>query len=150
MPAIELDLKVGHPDYDFEMRSITDRVFVHDSGALVVVDIKSGTFKPPVPLQLAVNAECIERSFGIRPAYGVFFEARKGGYSTLWDLNQWSSEFLWDRAAKARKIRDLELFTANPSNLCSSCSVKDFCHTMRGGRAHEFPPHYLPLEEASE
>lgn len=143
-PAIELDITVEHPHgWPITMRSVTDRVMVNQDGMLVVVDIKSGTYKPPAPLQLAINAECINLFYGIRPKYGVFFDARKGGFDTLHDLDLYPSEFLWDRAWKAKMIRDNQLFAANPSNLCSSCSVREFCHTMLGARRHEFPPHQL-------
>jgi hypothetical protein len=147
--AIELFLKVCHPkDSTLELLSVADRVFVTPDGELAVLDIKSGTYKPPTPFQLEVNAECFDLTFGIRPTKGAFWDARKGSFSELMDLDT-PSAVIWDRAAKARKVRDLELFVPSPSNMCSACGVRDFCPAMKGERAHEYPQHLLPLEIAS-
>lgn len=146
-PMIELDLRVQCPQNPhLEVRCITDRIMVYPSGEPIIVDIKSGSFKQNNPIQLAYGALTCELTFGFRPALGMFADLRQGVTSDVWHLDNYSDAMLWDRAAKARLIRDNELFVASPSNLCSSCGVKDFCRTMRGSRAEEYPVHFIPLE----
>lgn len=145
--AIELALTVTHPrNPNLIMLSVADRVFVTPSGELCVVDIKSGTYKPPAPFQLSMNAVCFDLTFGVKPTLGAFWDARRGAYDELIDLTAYSDDMIWDRLAKAKRVRDLELFTASPSMMCSACGVRDFCPAMRGERAHEYPTHFLPLE----
>ena len=133
-PAIELDLEMelaGTP-----LRVVIDRLMVGAYG-VVVVDIKSGANAPKSPRQLAVYAEALDQAIGIRPRWGQFFDARKGTTSIAYDLTDWTRARLDYEFGGVRRIQEQGIFIASPSNMCSSCGVKDYCLTMGGARAHE-------------
>lgn len=132
-PAIELEVYAHGPN-DLVVRSIIDRVFVDAEDQLYIVDLKSGSYTPPWPLQLALNNLGLAENFGRHARWGGFWKARTGGIHPDWhDLSIFTDEWLWDQVGKAREIRDRQLFLANPNNLCtSSCGVKDFCVAMGG------------------
>lgn len=130
-PAIELQCWAENGD--LLVQSILDRV-MHKDGEIYIVDIKTGSFTPPWPLQLIINNLCLWETYGIRANYGGFWKARKGGIEPRWfDLSIYPDEWVWEQVAKAKEIRDRQLFIANPNNLCTSaCGVRQHCIAMGG------------------
>lgn len=147
VPGIELEVwaETDHPvEYAgkwpyitdrLRVRSIIDRVFVDADDALLIVDLKTGSHTAPWPLQMALNNLCLVSQYGeeYRAKWAGFWKARTGGVDHWFDLSIYSDEFLWDLVAKAKEIRDRQLFIPNPNNLCTSaCGVKQFCTAMGG------------------
>lgn len=133
IPAIELGVWA---DAEVEglapVRSIIDRVMEKD-GDLYIVDLKSGTYTDPWPLQLALNNLGLYHTYGVRAKWGGYWKARKGGVEVWHDLTRFSDTWLWEQVHAAQQIRDQQLFLANPNNLCTSaCGVAQWCVAMGG------------------
>lgn len=135
-PAVEVE--VWYDDGTLSVRSIIDRVFVDQYGHLYIVDLKSGSHTDPWPRQLALNSLGLRSTFdGINAedVYGGFWKARTGGVESWTWLGQYPDDWLIAQVGKARLMRDLELFVAQPTNLCNSaCGVRQYCVAM-GGKA---------------
>lgn len=132
-PAIEIPTWAENGD--LLLHSILDRVFVDDSGDdLYIVDIKTGSFTPPWPLQLILNNLSLYQTYGVRARYGGFWKARKGGIEPRWfDLSIYPDDVVWDWVGRAKEIRDRQLFIPSPNNLCNSaCGVRQHCVAMGG------------------
>lgn len=135
-PAIELETWAENGD--LMVKSIIDRVMT-DGTDLYIVDLKTGSMTPPWPLQLALNNLGLMQTVGEKARWAGFWSARKGGVEKWHDLSIYPDEWLWDQVAKAKAIRDQQLFLANPNNLCvNACGVKQFCVAM-GGTPPFFP-----------
>lgn len=130
-PAIELEVLANRGSY--EVLSVIDRVMIDEDGNLYILDLKSGSHTPAWPRQLALNNLGLNQQFGVRARYGGFWNARKGGVEPMFDLEQYDEEWMWGQVQMARKIRDQQLFVAQPTNLCNSaCSVREYCKAMGG------------------
>lgn len=131
LPGIELEVWAERGD--LKVRSIIDRVLVDADDELLIVDIKTGSSTPPWPLQLALNNLCLRDTFGASAKWGGFWKARSGGVDKWHDLSRFTDDLLWEWVAKAKAIRDQQLFIPNAGNLCASaCGVKDFCVAAGG------------------
>lgn len=132
-PAIEIRTWAYGPR-DIELLSVLDRVMVDSSDDLYIVDIKSGSFTPPWPLQLILNNVGLFETYGVRAKWGGFWKARKGGIEPRWfDLSIYDDDWVWEQVAKAKEIRDRQLFIPSPNNLCNSaCGVRQHCVAMGG------------------
>jgi hypothetical protein len=135
-PAIELHATVELGGFPVEL--YIDRVMETPFG-LVIIDLKSGANMPKDDMQLAVYAEGLLQQFGTRPRWGQFFDCRKAVTSAAYDLDLWPKARLDYEFASIRKIQEDGIFLPNPSNLCSSCGVKDYCLSQKGALAHTIP-----------
>jgi RecB family exonuclease len=123
-PAVELSVEytVG----DSEIKMFIDRVMVTPNGELVILDLKTGSRTPSSDLQLAVYAAGIEKQFGIRPSYGVYWMAREGVTSALSSLDYLPAERV-DAIVKTFDLaRNSGIFLPNTTN-CFYCSVANYC-----------------------
>lgn len=143
-PLIEFEvwaeMDPGPGDRPMYVRSIIDRVMVDDNGNYYIVDLKSGTFSPTWPLQIALNNLGL-RQVGIDARWGGFWKARSGGVEKWHDLSIYTDDLLWDWVHKAYQIRDQGLFVPQPTNLCASaCGVQKWCRAV-GGDPSSFEQH---------
>jgi len=143
-PAIELEINAafGPEGEQIMVKAYVDRVMVHSDGTMAVVDLKSGSRTPVGAAQLGQYAESLVRCnvVPVRPQYGFFWDARKGGTTPPVELDQWSGEYFdYAYAGVARRRKAGDLYLPQPGNLCASCGVKDFCRYMGGSRAGEVP-----------
>lgn len=114
------------------VRSIIDRVF-EGGDELLIVDLKTGSHTAAWPLQMALNNLCLRNTYGVSAKWAGFWKARTGGVDKWFDLDRYSDDFLWDIVAKAKRIRDEQLFIPSPNNLCTSaCGVSQWCEAMGG------------------
>jgi hypothetical protein len=133
-PAIELHATVELGGLPVEL--YIDRVMMTPSGP-VIIDLKSGANMPKDDMQLAIYSEGLHQQYGMqRPRWGQFFDCRKAVTSVAYDLDQWPKERLDHEFSQVRRMQEEGIFLANPSNLCSSCGVKEYCLTMKGSMAH--------------
>jgi len=131
-PGIEVPTWAYGPE-DIPLNSIIDRVFVDSDGDLRIVDLKSGSYTQPWPLQLILNNLGLLETFGVKAKWGGFWKARKGGVEKWFDLSIYPDEWAWEQVAKAKQIRDQQLFLPNPNNFCNSaCGVRQHCVAMGG------------------
>jgi putative RecB family exonuclease len=129
-PAIELEVWAK----DDAVRCFIDRVFIDPlTDELHIVDLKSGSSTAAWPQQMIFNNLCLSDSLGARARWAGFWKARSGGVEKWHDLSGYPDEWVRDQVSKARTMRDLELFVAQPNNLCASaCGVRQHCLAMGG------------------
>jgi putative RecB family exonuclease len=148
-PAIELPVMLDFGTVP--VRGYIDLVlaFGKVNPALVVMDFKSGTRKPDNPRQLAIYANAIERTYGIRPRYGSYFMNRGGRSGTDFfqqpiEMNRPSFDFGY--LSKEFEMFDLAvqsgIFPANPGDHCRRCGVAYACAEVGGEQAHKYDPNY--------
>lgn len=138
-PAIELEIKIvmgGRICHLF-----IDRLMVTPEGELGVLDIKSGATMPDSPLQLGLYATAVEETFGQRPSFGTYFDARNGVHLPGKDLSLFSRPYLDFLFGSFVAQRELRMFIPNPGRMCVACGVRDFCPAVGGTQAwiyHEY------------
>lgn len=147
-PAIELDLLVefgGVP-----VRMAIDLVVLAGT-ALIVVDLKSGSYLPSVPTQLGMYACGLELMGWPRPRYGAYFSHRGKGKrgseeKTYFQRPVELSGYQYSIEFYARQLEMLErgvqsgIFIANPGDHCDRCGVSRACLAVGGPEAREFDP----------
>lgn len=138
-PAIELELYpiIG----GMRVKMFIDRLKVMPNGELLVVDLKTGSF-PADPLQLGFYAEGVYQEAGVRPAFGLFWNARKGD-GELVDLSPYTEAYLGHLVESWRKGIANEIFLPSRSNMCKSCFVRRACAAYGGEQAEQFDPDYF-------
>lgn len=129
-PAIELEVWANGDT----VRCFIDRVMVEpESGALHIVDLKTGSMTDAWPLQMIINNLCLSDALGIRADYAGFWKARSGGVEKWHGLEKYTDEWTREQVGKARLMRDLELFVAHPNSLCNAaCGVRAYCLAVGG------------------
>ena len=135
-PGIEVPFEVevgGVP-----VRGYIDRVFVQNTPEgpeYLVLDLKSGR-EPDSTAQLGVYRVGLLRQYGIDPRYGTFWLGGTGQSSAFTDLRaKWPEARVDHRYEKARAVQLAGAFVHKPSNLCGSCSVRDYCPEFGGEKA---------------
>lgn len=111
------------------------------SGQITIVDYKSGRSAPTGTFQLGEYAHALVMAQPLiaastAPLLGSYWLARKGEYSTPIDVLSAHPlvelQYRYDAAWRGTQAR---IFTPSQSNLCASCSVRDYCPTQeRSGR----------------
>jgi CRISPR/Cas system-associated exonuclease Cas4 (RecB family) len=134
-PAVELpiDVKLG----GWKMLGSVDRVFEHpDSGALVVVDLKTGSRMPDNDLQLGTYAVGMEVQYGERPNFGAFFNPRLNKLSEIYNLSVYTVDYLSSLGVQLKTGVQNKVFLPHKSNFCKACSVNDACPAYGGKDAN--------------
>lgn len=148
-PAIELDITTrslstvsprGLPQNLPGLRAIIDRIFVDtETGALVIVDLKTG-HRMPIR-QLGFYKVAVEMQWpDVRITHGAWWQARKGRMTRLTDLTYYTptvvAEIVW-AYEQQRKVNPL---IPSPNQMCSSCTVRQYCAEQGGVKAEDIPP----------
>lgn len=143
--AIELEAEVEFGGLPCKV--IIDRLFVGRHG-LSLVDIKSGSTLPKDDLQLAIYSHALRTTYGYEVRWGSYFDARKAMLTPSYDLSveKWPKDRIDFIFKSVRSMQEQGLFLANPSNMCSACTVKDYCLTMGGSQAHTVPQPWSPTD----
>ncbi len=129
-PAVEVEIVTTFGDVPVKMA--IDRVMQsRKSGELIVVDIKAGSREPASPYQLSLYAEAVRRTFGVQVVWGSYWMARKAYLSMPKFLTPTIGE-LDNRFAKAKLMRDNEIFLAVPGMFCGTCDVAPYCKAVGG------------------
>lgn len=136
--AVELEATVEFGGLPCKV--IIDRLFTGAHG-LSLVDIKSGSQMPKDDLQLAIYSHALRATYGYEVRWGSYFDARKGLSTPAYDLGveAWPKERIDYIFKSVRHMQEQGIFLAQPSNMCSACTVKDYCATMGGSLAHTVP-----------
>ncbi len=149
--GIELTMTVNIGGVPAQMA--IDRLMVRD-GVYLILDLKSGSYVPDDATQLAVYKIGLETAYGISPEWGTYWMARDGGNTPPADLTKWPRERVDFLFYHTRQDQLAGKFIPKKSNMCSGCSVRDYCLTVGGESAHlvdqpwtNFAP---PLASSSE
>lgn len=135
-PAIEVSLEwnIG----DVRVRGYIDRIMENTlTGALAIVDIKSGSRTPVSDVQLGIYRHGLLAKYGQAPSFGFYFMTRQGGTSVPTDLTQFDDgrlEYMFDAAAKAI---EQNIFIPHLSPMCPSCDVRTRCYAYEGHMANQ-------------
>lgn len=125
VPAIEVG--VEYTFGDVHLRGFIDRIFQDDkSGALLIVDLKTGRSTPGSPLQLDFYRLALQRSLGITAEYGAYWMSRQGTLSNIHTLGR-PLEIIEDWLTDAATMIRQNLFIPHMTALCGSCGVKNHC-----------------------
>jgi len=131
VPAIEL---VFNMNLDGVMvKGALDRMMVLPNGDLVVLDIKSGARMPSSDFQLGIYAVAMEEVFGVRPKYGLYWDARKGATSELINLDKWTRETVSEIVGMFDKARRAGIFIPNFDH-CKMCNFTNDCKYQNGDK----------------
>lgn len=150
-PANELEIKVSIPGVETPFLAFIDKVMVDTSkgGALVVLDLKSGSMPIEDLTQHITYASLLEIRYGVRPEFGAIYNARVGdlvpirkGGPTLMPLGHVSTA-TWLKGVQARqRIIDLGEFPAKPGKHCGWCDVRKACTWAAGPDAWRYDPQH--------
>ena len=115
------------------VRGYIDRVMTRP-GDRMILDIKTGMSKPDEE-QLDIYALGVQQAAGVFPQWGCFWDGNTGSTSVPVQLNR-RTDYLDAKVAGVRQMQEAGLYFPNPSNLCASCGVAEFC-PAKGTRSHE-------------
>ena len=107
-------------------KMVIDRVFEVD-GQLVVVDLKTSQSIPQSSLQLGFYKVGIEKTYGVKVAWGTYFMARTAGVSPLINLEMYTEEKLDYLAENIDRARRAGIFLPNTNNCQYKCGVTEHC-----------------------
>ena len=134
-PAVELPIDT--PIGSWAMKGSIDRVFENiDTGALLVVDLKTGSRMPENDLQLGTYAVGMELQYGERPVFGAFFNPRLNKLSPMYNLNPYTVDYLAQMGVSLKRGIQNKVFIPHKTNLCNYCPVNRGCATFGGEDAH--------------
>ena len=148
-PAVELKFELTLLDGEVVIVGYIDRVFEVD-GQLVVFDLKSGSRPQPTPRQLGTYALAVRELFDVDVPWGTFWDARKGATSPVHPMGRFTRERLDYQYGAIAHARETGLYLPNPSNMCASCDVRDFCYEVGGDRANEVSAPWEPVRVYQE
>lgn len=137
--GLELELNVNYGDV--MVKAFVDMVAVTSDGELVVVDFKTGKSMPS-NMQLGLYASSIEKTFGIRPSKGYYYDARKAMMVATSNLGRWSYPLFVDMFKQFNTAVENQIFLPNVGMGCSTCGVKDYCYANDGEMSHMTDPLY--------
>lgn len=144
-PAIELELngKIGKND----VKAFVDLILVHRvTGAILIVDLKTGARKQTTPEQLGVYRELLRQQEGLVADEGIFYDARNGQATAIHDLREYTPERLGFEFDVAAGLIENNLLGPNYESCEYMCSVKDFCVFVGGKYASEVPAPWAPVD----
>lgn len=129
-PAIEVPVEVEFDDV--LVKGYIDRVMVTENGEAIVVDIKSGSRVPASTLQLGIYALGMARNFGVTPAIGGYWMARKGELAEVSSLLHYTPERVGAWFGAAKRGIEAEVFIPHVGPFCGTCSVAQYCAAVGG------------------
>ncbi len=131
VPAIELMFNINLDGV--MVKGALDRMMELPTGELVVLDIKSGARMPSSDFQLGIYAVSMEETFGIRPKFGIYWDARKGATSELINLDKWTRERVSEIVGMFDKARREGIFVPNFDH-CKMCNFTNDCKYQNGDK----------------
>jgi len=127
-PAIEIAVAANLDGVT--LRGYIDRVFVDkETGEMLIVDLKTGSYPPASQLQLGFYRAALEQTVGLNPQYGAYWMARQGVLSQVEEL--WhSTEMITSWLKTTKQLIDDAVFIPHITNMCKSCGVRDYCYAV--------------------
>lgn len=131
-----IEIRLESPFADRAHLGFIDRVFERPDGELVIVDIKSGK-EPASKLQLGVYRAAIAKQYGLDVQYGAYWMAGTGDIVGLWDLTDYSVDYIEAQYEMAWRGIEAGVFLPSVTNMCKGCGVRDYCRAVGGKKADE-------------
>lgn len=132
-PVFTLDLGEG-----IIIKGAIDRVFQWQ-GTVIVTDLKTGR-EPIGASQLGTYGLALEDLWKVKAGAGTYWMSRTGACTNPVSLEPYTRERIMYDYQSARKGIDAGLFPAKVSNMCGSCSVRDYCYAIpNAAHAGEIP-----------
>lgn len=139
--GIETDLSTALPGCEREIKAYADRIFYTPSlNQLHVIDLKTGTRGPRVPLQFGTYAACLAHKYGATAATGAAFMNREGALGKLFPLAKYTPEYVGRLFGHLSRAVDAQVFPAHLGSSCRMCDVSDACYANDGTQAHLYDP----------
>lgn len=139
-PGIELEINVMVDSYQ-PVKMLIDTVFATgpNNSRPVVLDVKSGSRVPDNTLQLGLYKVGLELFYpGVTIAGGCYWMARTGQSTPVVTL-PYTQKLYAEYMRRLRVAKQTGVFLPNPSNLCKSCKVGQFCAINSGALAQADP-----------
>lgn len=143
-PGIELELNVKVDHYQ-PVKMFIDCVFATgpNNTRPVVLDVKTGARAPDNHLQLGLYKVGLELFYPeIRVAGGCYWMARTGLATDVVTL-PYTAKLYSEYMRQLRVARQVGVFLPNPSNMCKSCKVGQYCAINNGSKAQADPDSVL-------
>lgn len=147
-PGVEVPFEYAVPDTDIVVRGVVDRVHDLGDGTLLATDIKTGASKQPSMRQLGVYKVALEQKYpGHTVKFGMFWDGRSGVGTAMEDLDAHIPERLSYQMRALSIARKAGIYLANPSNMCVSCSVRDYCYEITPDAMTRVRPPWVAPDE---
>jgi len=135
--TVAVELPIDIPIGGWTMKGSVDRVFVYPgSGALVVVDLKTGSRMPENEDQLGTYAVGIHEQYGARPNFGAYFNPRLNKLSEIYNLSTYTLDYMGRLGVQLKTAVQNKVFLPHKTNLCNYCPVNQGCEAFGGADAH--------------
>ncbi len=130
--AVELPFEIRLPGCDFDIFGYIDGVLEWSrTGALTLVDYKTGGDAKENLRQLATYRSALKSVYGIDTRYGEYWYTKLNRSSGFKDLSRFDDDYLGRQYATLDRAIEGGIFLPNPSKEgCKFCSVKPFCLEM--------------------
>lgn len=140
-PAVEVpvQLELG----GVLVKGYIDRIMVNADGELIVMDLKTGNYKPASSLQLGVYALGVEHHLGVRPILGSYYMSRKAELTPPVSLLHYTPEVVGSWFARGKAIVENELFIPHVTSMCGTCGVRAHCAAVGGNKVLQTASSFL-------
>lgn len=135
--GIETDLSCVLPGCEREIKAYADRIFWSPSLQQIhVIDLKTGTRGPRVPLQFGTYGACLAHKYGITAATGAAFMNREGQLGKTFSLTKYTPAYVGRLYGYLSRAVDAGVFPAHQGSSCRMCDVQDACYANDGKQSH--------------
>ncbi len=139
--GIETDLSFTPPGCDREIKAYADRIFFSPSlDQIHIIDLKTGTRGPRVPLQFGTYRAGLESLHGVVAPTGAAFMNREGVLGKAFDLSKYTPEYVGKLYGAVSRAVDAKAFPAHQGSSCRMCDVQDACYTNGGSQSRLYDP----------
>jgi putative RecB family exonuclease len=139
--GIETDLSCVLPGCEREIKAYADRIFWSPGLQQIhVIDLKTGTRGPRVPLQFGTYGACLAHKYGITAATGAAFMNREGQLGKTFSLTKYTPQYVGRLYGYLSRAVDAGVFPAHQGSSCRMCDVQDACYANDGTQSHLFDP----------
>lgn len=139
--GIEIDLSFTPPGCDREIKAYADRVFFSPALQQIhIIDLKTGTRGPRVPLQFGVYRAGLEANYDAVATTGAAFMNREGVLGKAFDLARYTPAYIGKLFSNLSRAVDNNVFPAHHGSGCFQCDVGDACYVNGGTQAHLYDP----------
>jgi hypothetical protein len=139
--GIETDLSCFLPGCDKEIKAYADRIFWTPSLQQIhIIDLKTGTRGPRVPLQFGTYGACLKHKFDVDAATGAAFMNREGALGKAFPLAAYTPVYVGKLFGHLSRAVDAQIYPAHQGSSCRMCDVSDSCFINGGTQAHLYDP----------
>lgn len=139
--GIETDLSCFLPGCEREIKAYADRIFWSPSLRQIhIIDLKTGTRGPRVPLQFGTYGACLKHKFDVDAATGAAFMNREGALGKAFPLAKYTPAYVGRLFGHLSRAVDAQVFPAHEGSSCRMCDVSDSCYINGGALSATYDP----------